>query len=166
MSFNQRAIPYPDRPRKVWGSFSVRMHHPRAEGFSLVEVMVVVVIIGLLAGVVAISAPHFLSRGKQNTARTEIATLSSAVEEFYSIHGRYPTNEEGLQVLRERSESVPEPLITQDPIDPWGRPYQYNSPGRDAAYEIVCLGGDGREGGDGADGDISSLNLKQRQGGP
>ena len=66
--------------------------------------------------------------------------------------------------LRQPSDKLPEPLITQDPIDPWGRPYQYVSPAAEAPYEVICLGADGREGGEGADADISSLDLKDRQG--
>lgn len=134
-----------------------------ARAFSLVEVMVVLVIVGLLAGLVAVNARHYLTRGKQSAAKTELSTFATALEEYNSIYGRYPGNDEGLMALRQSSDRIPEPLITQDPIDPWGRPYQYVSPASDSAYEIICLGADGREGGEGADADISSLDLKDRQ---
>ena len=129
-------------------------------GFSLVEIMVVLVIIGLLAGVVTIGTRNYLAKAKENTARMEIATISEAVETFYTVYDRYPTNEEGLEVLTQPGEQLPDPLLRQSPVDPWGRPYQYNQPGREAAYEVVSLGADGREGGEGVDADIVSWALK------
>lgn len=144
MSCDPRVCPTPQRHR----------------GFSLVEIMVVLVIIGLLAGVVTLNVRQFLTAGKQNTARAEIATLVEAIEAFSTITGRYPTNEEGLQSLLTPTESLSQPLLKQDPIDPWGNPYQYNSPGERDAYEVVSLGADGREGGVGEDVDIVSWRLK------
>ena len=73
----------------------------RGAGFSLVEIMVVLVIIGLLAGVVTINVRSYLVKGKQNTAKMEIARIVDALETFYSLHDRYPSNEEGLRVLCE-----------------------------------------------------------------
>src|SRR6266481_940449 len=72
--------------------------------FSLVEIMVVLVLIGLLAGAVAVNVRHFLVKGKQNTARLEVSNLCAAVETYYSSMGRYPTNEEGLAILSRKSE--------------------------------------------------------------
>jgi general secretion pathway protein G len=132
----------------------------RPSGFSLVEIMVVLVIIGLLAGVVTLNVRHFMIKGKQSTAKMEISTICSALETFYSTYGRYPTNEEGLDVLSQKSDKLPEPLLRQMPIDPWNRRYQYNCPGQSEPYEVICLGADGREGGDGADADIVSWKLK------
>lgn len=131
-----------------------------AFAFSLVELMVVLVIIGLLAGVVTLNVRHYLIKGKQNTARMEISTIAKALEEFYSVYGRYPTNEEGLEVLSQKTDKLPEPLLTQKAIDPWSRPYQYNHPGRNGPYEVLCYGADGREGGEGADGDMINTDLK------
>ncbi|MCC7407258.1 MAG: type II secretion system major pseudopilin GspG [Phycisphaeraceae bacterium] len=130
-------------------------------GFSLVEMMVVLVLIGLLASVVTINVRSYLIRGRQNTAKLEISTLRGAVETFYGVTGRYPTNEEGLQALVQTNDQITEPLIDQVPTDPWGRPYQYLSPGRDdRPYEILCYGADGREGGTGADQDLNSAELR------
>ncbi|MCC7407856.1 MAG: type II secretion system major pseudopilin GspG [Phycisphaeraceae bacterium] len=130
-------------------------------GFSLVEMMVVLVLIGLLASVVTINVRGYLIRGRQNTAKLELSTLRNAVETFYGVTGRYPTNEEGLQALVQTTDQIPEPLIDQVPSDPWGRPYQYLSPGRDdRPYEILCYGADGREGGTGADQDLNSSELR------
>jgi len=133
----------------------------RRRGFSLVELMVVIVIIGLLAGAVTLGVRNYLHRAKQSVARKEIATIVEALETFYAVCDRFPTNEEGLALLAGPSEKFPEPLLTAQPKDPWGRPYQYNCPGRSAAYDVICYGADGREGGDGIDADISSANLKE-----
>lgn len=133
----------------------------RPLAFSLVEFTVVLALIGLLAGVVTIGVRPMLVRGKQAAARTEIAHIRQALEQFYSVYGRYPTNEEGLGVLRHPTEKITDPLLTQDPIDPWGRTYVYSEPGRTEPYEIMSFGADGREGGAGADMDIVSWNLKE-----
>ena len=139
-----------------------RRPNPPRRGFSLLEMMFVFVLIGLLAGLVTVNARYYLVRGKQNAARTEIARIATALETFYSATGRYPDNDEGLAVLAARSDQVPEPLLNQAPRDPWGREYQYNRPGRDGPYEVVCFGADGRDGGDGADQDIGSWDLKEQ----
>ncbi len=130
-------------------------------GFSLVELMIVVVIIGLLAGTVTLYVPAYLTQAKQSAARHEIATIVQALETFYATYGRYPTNDEGLAVLTQPTEKIAEPLLQGLPTDPWGKPYQYNCPGKTKPYEVICYGADGREGGEGADADISSDNLKK-----
>jgi len=131
-------------------------------GFSLLEVMIVIVIIGLLAGVVTINVRGYLIKAKQNTARQEIATLVHALETFYTAYDRYPTNDEGISILSEPSEKLPEALLMSDPKDPWGRAYQYNSPGSgsESPYDVICYGADGREGGEGVSGDIYSDDLE------
>jgi len=129
--------------------------------FSLVEIMIVIVIIGLLAGVVTINVRSYLTKARQSTARVEIATIVQALNTFYATCGRYPTNEEGLDVLSKPTDKNPEPLLEGKPTDPWGRPYQYVCPGASVPFEVICLGADGREGGEGADADISSARLKE-----
>lgn len=131
-------------------------------GFTLVELMVVIVILGLLSGVVTVSVRSYLIRSKQNVAKMEISKISQAVETFYTTYDRYPTNEEGLGVLAESSNEFTEGLLTFVPSDPWGNPYEYTSPGRTQAYEIVSYGGDRREGGNGADMDLSSATMRER----
>lgn len=130
-------------------------------GFSLVEIMVVLVIIGLLAGVVSINVRGYLLAGKQNTARMEIATIVSGLETFHSLNDRYPTNDEGLRILTESTQRMPEPPLTKMPIDPWRRPYIYNQPGRSGPYEVYSQGADGQDGGDpkSADADITSWDI-------
>ena len=153
------------RSRPGFGGVQRCRCRPRfARGFSLMEIMIVIVIIGLLAGVVTLNVRSYLSKAKQETARHEIATMMHAVETFNATYNRYPTNEEGLGILCKATDKFPEGLLNSKtvPIDPWGHPYQYNCPGSDGSpYEIISYGADGKEGGDGYNADISSKNLKQ-----
>jgi general secretion pathway protein G len=123
--------------------------------------MVVIVIIGLLAGVATISVRTYLVRGKQNIAKMEIAKICEALDAFYSHYDRYPTAEEGIAVLAAKSTAFPDGLLSKVPNDPWGFPYEYVVPGSNSPYEVVCYGGDHRQGGTGADVDISSVDLGQ-----
>lgn len=142
-------------------SCQLRRPHYRS-AFSLVELMVVIVIIGMLSGVVTVSVRSYLISSKQNVARLEVSKLSQAVDTFYVTFDRYPTSQEGLAVLASRSDAFPEGLINFVPVDPWGQPYEYVSPGRIRPYEIISYGADRREGGSGADMDIRSDELQQR----
>jgi general secretion pathway protein G len=130
-------------------------------GFSLVELMVVIVIIGLLAGVATMSVRSYLIRGKQGVAKLEIAKIAQAIDTFYSQFDRYPTNDEGLAILAAKSKEFPDGLLNKTPVDPWGQAYQYNQPGRNAPYEVICYGADHREGGAGADADLSNTDVQQ-----
>lgn len=129
-------------------------------GFSLVELMVVIVIIGLLSGVVTISVRSYLIHGKQAVARLEIAKLAQAIDTFYSHFNRYPTNEEGIGVLAQKSDAFPDGLVNKVPLDPWGHGYEYNYPGRKGPYDLVCYGADHREGGAGADSDLTNSDVE------
>ncbi len=131
-------------------------------GFSLVELMVVIVIIGMLASVVTFSVRSYLIRSKQNVAKLEISKMSQALETFYSNYDRYPTNEEGLAILAAPSDDFPDGLLSFIPEDPWGHGYEYVSPGRTQAFDIVSYGADHREGGSGADKDLRSDEIMQR----
>ncbi len=122
----------------------------RRGGFSFIEVMVVVVIIGLLAGAVTLKVADYMDTARVNRARSDMATIVDAIEAYYLKQGRYPTNEEGLGVL---------PVKTQ--TDPWGNRYEYNSPGREGPYEVVTYGADEREGGEGINADLYSWQLGQ-----
>ena len=124
----------------------------RRTGFSFIEVMIVVVIIGLLAGAVTLSARHFMDKAKQNRARADLSTFKSALAAFYADTGHYPTNDEGLSVLAPK-------YIEKVHNDPWSRPYQYNAPGRNGPFEVLSLGAHGSEG----DGNISSDDLDSPQ---
>ena len=122
----------------------------RRSGFSLIEIMVVVVIIGILAGAVALKVGQNVARARVNVARSDVATLAQAVESARLHTGRLPTAREGLSGLDVTST-----------LDPWGNPYQYNAPGPDGHdYEVVSYGADGREGGEGEDADVVSWQLE------
>lgn len=128
-------------------------------GFSLVELMVVIVIIGILSSLVAVQTRSYLIASRKNAAKAEIRTITNAVESFYADQSRYPTNEEGIAILVKGTVNYPDGFIKKVPLDPWGHPYEYNSPGSKTPFEIICLGADGREGGQGANADISSETL-------
>lgn len=132
---------------------------PRA--FTLVELMVVIVIIGLLAGATTVSVRSYLIRGKQSVARMDIAKICEALDTYYTMYDRYPTSDQGLTALTEPSEQFPDGLIKKFPRDPWGNAYVYRHPGQDAPYEVLSLGADQREGGDGANQDVSTANLEE-----
>jgi len=134
----------------------------KRRGFTLVELIAVIVIIGILASVVAFRTRSYLIVSKQNAAKLDVSRIVQAIDTFYATHDRYPNNEEGLAVLTQKDEAFAEGILKAIPLDPWKRPYQYNSPGVNSAYEIICLGADGREGGEGADRDISNDDLDRR----
>ena len=136
----------------------------RGRGFTLLEMMFVFVLIGILATLVTVNVRYYLLKGKQNAARAEISSICTALETFFSVNGRYPENDEGLAILAQTSEKQPEALLKRVPVDPWGHAYQYNRPGRAGPYEVICFGADGRAGGEGADKDIASWNLKEAAG--
>ncbi|MFO0940471.1 MAG: type II secretion system major pseudopilin GspG [Pirellulales bacterium] len=128
--------------------------------FSLIELMVVIVIIGMLAGLVTVSVRSYLINAKQNVAKVDISKLTQSVDTFYTAFNRFPTNEEGLEVLTKKSEKFVEGIIPKLKNDPWGHPYEYVVPGRNGPFDIICYGADHREGGSGADSDIRSDELE------
>ena len=134
-----------------------RNHFSRPlHGFTLTEMMVVVVLIGLLAGAVTVGVRNYLIAGKQSVARMEIAKICQALDTFYTAYDRYPTNEEGIEVLAGPTDKFVDPLLRKMPVDPWGNAYQYNQPGVRGPYEVICFGADGQDGGEGADADFSN----------
>lgn len=122
----------------------------RGAGFSFIEVMVVVVIIGLLAGAVAMRVTGYVEKAKEVRVRSDISTIVTAIEAYHLTNSQYPGNEDGLDHLSLKTK-----------LDPWGRPYQYNSPGpRDEPFEVMTFGADGREGGEGENADVYSWRLE------
>ncbi len=122
----------------------------KTKGFTLLELLVVIVIIGLLAGYVA---PRYFSQvGKSEiqVAKAQIDSLEKAIDQYRLDKRRYPTAEEGLAAVQ--------PYLKKAlPNDPWDRPYVYRSPGAKGEYEIVSFGRDGKAGGSGEDADIGVL---------
>jgi general secretion pathway protein G len=120
-------------------------------GFTLVEMLVVIAIIGLIMGLVGPRVLNYLSDSKVKTARIQIQEFSAALDLYSLDNGRYPTANEGLTALTQKPEGATTwngPYLRGNsvPNDPWGRPYVYKSPGQHGPYDIVSLGSDGREG--------------------
>lgn len=134
---------------------------PRSGGFTLIELMVVLVIIGVLA---ALIVPNVLERAedaKVTAARTDVNNLMQALKLYRLDNGRYPTSEQGLQALIAKPTSGPippnwKPYLDKLPNDPWGHPYQYLNPGVKGEIDVMSLGADGQAGGEGNNADIGS----------
>jgi general secretion pathway protein G len=129
-------------------------------GFTLLELLVVMVIIGLLAGFVA--PRYFAQVGKSQVkvAKAQIDALDKALDQFRIDVGRYPTTEEGLQALTTAPSGEPNwggPYLKKSvPMDPWGRPYVYEQPGTHSDFDLLSYGKDGRPGGTGEDADVTN----------
>jgi general secretion pathway protein G len=131
-----------------------------SRGFTLLELLVVMVIIGLLAGFVA--PRYFAQVGKSQVkvAKAQVDALDKALDQFRLDVGRYPTTEEGLQVLVTAINGEPNwggPYLKKGvPMDPWGRPYVYTQPGTHGDFDLLSYGRDGRPGGTGEDADVTN----------
>lgn len=141
--------------------------HPRSSiGFTLIEVMVVVVILSILAAIVV---PRIMDRPDEariTKARQDIRALESALNLYKLDNYDYPTTEQGLESLVEPPTSPPEPrnwksggYVDRLPKDPWGNDYQYLSPGQNGAIDLYSLGADGQTGGEGTRADIANWEL-------
>jgi general secretion pathway protein G len=150
---NSRAAPVPDQP--------MPMPMASAEGgFTLLELLVVIVIIGLLAGLVA---PRYFDQvAKSNTkvARAQIDSLEKALDQYRLDVGLYPTTEQGLAALNNKPQNLEKwagPYLKKAvPADPWGAKYLYKSPGEHGDYDLSSLGSDGQPGGTGEAADVQS----------
>jgi general secretion pathway protein G len=137
------------------------LRHTLQRGFTLIELMVVLVIIGVLA---ALIVPNVLDRAddaRSTAARTDVANLTQALKLYKLDNMRYPTAEQGLQALIAKPTAAPapsnwKPYLDKLPNDPWGRPYQYLNPGVKGEIDVMSFGADGQAGGDGKNADIGS----------
>jgi general secretion pathway protein G len=146
--------------KQMW-SWPARRHASKLRGFTLIELMVVLAIIGVLA---ALIVPNVLGRAddaRVTAARTDVSNLMQVLKLYKLDNQRYPSGEQGLQalVVRPTSEPVPanwKPYLDKLPNDPWGRPYQYLVPGLKGEVDVLSFGADAKSGGEGMNADIGS----------
>lgn len=138
----------------------------RQRGFTLMEIMVVIFIIGLLIAVVAPSVLGNQDKAMRQKVLADLSTLEQALDMYRLDNLRYPTTEQGLGSLTSAPKVEPLPrswradgYIRRLPDDPWGNPYNYRAPGEHGRIDIYSLGADGAQGGEGTDGDIGNWNL-------
>jgi len=129
-------------------------------GITLIELLVVMVIIAMFATLVGQRLFKSVERGRQTAAKSQIAELESTLDVFRLDVGRYPMSEEGLQALNTRPGNLEKwdgPYLRKAlPLDPWSHPYVYRFPGQHGDYDLLSLGADGQEGGEGEATDIVS----------
>ncbi len=133
----------------------------KSRGFTLLELMVVLLILALIASIAAPQVTKRLRKAKIETAKIQVDALSAAVDSFNLDTGRFPSNEEALKALVERPAGLPAwdgPYIKKKEslIDPWGAPYKYQLPGKAGEYDIFSLGSDHKEGGENDAADIGT----------
>jgi len=150
----------------MYRSSDDRWRRARERGFTLIEIMVVIVILGVLA---AIAVPRIMSKpdeARVKAAQTEVAQILQALDLYRLDNYRYPTTEQGLVALAERPNADPVPAnwkqyLRHGPVDPWGNPYQYLNPGVRGEIDVFSLGADGRPGGEGVAADIGNWSLNR-----
>jgi general secretion pathway protein G len=132
-------------------------------GFTLLEIIIVVVIIGLLASFVVQNLAGEVDRARLTKAQADVRTLEAALNLYKLDSFQYPTTEQGLLALVERPTLPPDPrnwrtggYVNSLPKDPWGNPYQYLNPGRRGGFDVFSLGADGKLGGEGDDAEIGN----------
>lgn len=148
-------MPTPDSEKK--------RRRARQAGFTLVEMMVVIVILGLLATVVAINVLPNQEKAMKGKARADVSVLEQALEGYRLDNFSFPTTEQGLQALVAPPAGLTQVdryreggYVRRLPKDPWGNAYQYRAPGAHGAIDVYSFGADGREGGEGKDADIGN----------
>jgi general secretion pathway protein G len=136
------------------------------QGFSLIELLVVIVIIGLLATIVAINVIPAGNKARVEKAKADIATLEGALEQYRLDNLIYPSTSDGLQALLTPPPGLAQPeryrqggYVKKLPSDPWGHPYLYQAPGRQGSFDVYSLGADGTTGGEADNADIYSSGL-------
>jgi general secretion pathway protein G len=127
-------------------------------GFTLVELLIVMIILGLLAALVGPRMFGKVGKSKQKAAKAQISLFETALDTYRLDVGKYPTTDQGLKALRVKPEGLNNwdgPYLPKDvPLDPWGHPYDYRCPGEHGDYDIISYGADWKPGGEGEDADI------------
>lgn len=146
------------------------INRSRSRGFTLIEIMVVMVILGLL---VALVAPNIMGRGddaRVTSTKAQLRQISNALDLYRMDNSHYPSTEQGLEALVEKPTGSPEPsnwneegYLDTVPTDPWGNEYQYVQPGSEGPYDLYSYGADGREGGEGVNKDISVWDISDKE---
>lgn len=148
------------RPPAASHTAMLRCTSVRARGFTLLELLVVMVIIGLLAGYVGPKFFGQIGKSEVKAAKAQIDALQKSLDQYRLDVGRYPSTEQGLAVLVTKPADEPKwagPYLSKAvPKDPWGNDYQYRSPGEHGEYDLLSFGKDGRPGGEGEDADLTS----------
>lgn len=147
---------------------NTRYHrYRRQSGFTLIEIMVVVVILGILASIVVPNIMGAPDEARTVKAKQDIRAIESALRQYRLDNYQYPTTEQGLQALVEKPTTQPEPknwksggYMNRLPQDPWGNDYLYRNPGEHGEIDVYTLGRDGRPDGEGPDADIGNWNLQ------
>ena len=134
---------------------------PRTRGFTLIEIMVVLVIMGVMAALIVPAVLDRVDESRITAARTDINNLMQALKLYKLDNQRYPSAEQGLDALLHKpTAGTPppnwKPYLDKLPNDPWGHPYQYANPGVKGEIDVYSFGADGRPGGEGVDADIGS----------
>ncbi len=144
---------------------NTRYGNRHENGMTLIEILVVIIVLGLLAGLVGPQIFGRVSEARSSTARTQLELMTVALDNYLLDNGSYPTTQQGLQALREQPAQDPVPtnwrgpyLRRAVPLDPWDRPYIYRYPGEQnpGSFDLLTLGRDGEPGGEDEDADVTS----------
>lgn len=137
-----------------------KQHPDQSGGFSLIELLVVIIILGIMATIVVPKVFKHVDKSQTTTAKIQIENLGAALDSFRLDNDRYPTTDEGLNALREKPAGLKDwdgPYLPKPvPPDPWDRPYRYRCPGEHGDYDLFTYGRDGVEGGEKSDQDVVS----------
>ena len=145
--------------KRILRLLQIEQERTAQKGFSLIELLIVMVILGLLASLVGPKMFGKLGMAKQKTAKTQIEMLMTAMDSYRLDVGKYPSSQEGIDALVENSGSDKweGPYLQKGvPKDPWDNDYQYNNPGEHGEIDIFSYGADGQSGGDGENTDVGS----------
>ena len=167
LSIDNQSVPADMFPQKhLLSSLPARLLRSPS-GFTLIEIMVVIIILGILAGLIVPRLLEEPDKARKVKAKLQIESLATALKKYRLDNGDYPTTEQGLQALVEKPSIGKVPnrypekgYIAKLPKDPWGNDYVYISPGEHGDFDIISYGGDGDEGGDGKNEDIRSWEIE------